>query len=140
MTDTSLVQGEFAPADTSFAADISVQSSPLDAVVSAVEADAAVTAEPNGFIELGLAPELVQAVADLSDVAWAGVSLGDQGYAVVKVEKVLPRAKRDAAVPNQEVAQYTQWWTAAESQAYYEMLKEQFRVKLMVPAPAPPQR
>ncbi|MBE0589339.1 MAG: peptidylprolyl isomerase, partial [Hydrogenophaga sp.] len=66
--------------------------------------------------------------------AWAGVSLGDQGYAVVKVEKILPRAKRDAAVPNQEVAQYTQWWTAAESQAYYEMLKEQFRVKLMVPA------
>jgi peptidyl-prolyl cis-trans isomerase D len=66
--------------------------------------------------------------------AWAGVSLGDQGYAVVKVEKILPRAKRDAAVPNQEVALYTQWWTAAESQAYYEMLKEQFRVKLMVPA------
>ena len=32
MTDTSLVQGEFAPADTSFAADLSVQSSPLDAV------------------------------------------------------------------------------------------------------------
>ncbi|MDP3230123.1 MAG: DEAD/DEAH box helicase [Acidovorax sp.] len=66
MTDTSLVQGEFAPADTSFAADLSVQSSPLDAVVeSAAEADAAVTAEPNGFVELGLAPELVQAVADL---------------------------------------------------------------------------
>ncbi|WP_010463522.1 DEAD/DEAH box helicase [Acidovorax radicis] len=66
MTDTSLVQGEFAPADTSFAADVSVQSSPLDAVVaSAIEADVAVTAEPNGFIELGLAPELVQAVADL---------------------------------------------------------------------------
>lgn len=66
MTDTSLVQGEFAPADTSFAADISVQSSPLDAVVAAAaEGDAAVTAEPNGFVELGLAPELVQAVADL---------------------------------------------------------------------------
>ena len=67
MTDTSLVQGEFAPADTSFAADISVQSSPLDAVADIVsaEADVAVTAEPNGFVELGLAPELVQAVADL---------------------------------------------------------------------------
>ena len=66
MTDTSLVQGEFAPADTSFAADISVQSSPLDAVVEiAADADAAVAAEPNGFIELGLAPQLVQAVADL---------------------------------------------------------------------------
>src|SRR3989344_5445947 len=59
MTDTSLVQGEFAPAD------IYVQSSPLDAVVAAAtEADVAVTAEPNGFIELGLAPELVQAVAE----------------------------------------------------------------------------
>ena len=67
MTDTSLVQGEFAPADTSFAADVSVQSSLLDAVVAAAaaEGDAAVTAEPNGFVELGLAPELVQAVADL---------------------------------------------------------------------------
>ena len=66
MTDTFLVQGDFAPADTSFAADNSVQSSPLDALaVSAAEADVAVTAEPNGFVELGLAPELVQAVADL---------------------------------------------------------------------------
>ena len=61
MTDTSLVQGEFAPAETSFAADLSVQS-PLDSV--AANSDA-VTVEPNGFVELGLAPELVQAVADL---------------------------------------------------------------------------
>ena len=76
MTDTSLVQGEFAPADTSFAADISMQSSPLDALVaSAVEADVAVTAEPNGFIELGLAPELVQAVADLGYTQPTGVQL-----------------------------------------------------------------
>ncbi|AOG21907.1 DEAD/DEAH box helicase [Acidovorax sp. RAC01] len=62
MTDTSLVQGEFAPANISLAADVSVQS-PLDSV-AAVAAEE-VTAEPNGFIELGLAPELVQAVADL---------------------------------------------------------------------------
>ena len=61
MTDTSLVQGEFAPAETSFAADLSVQSS-LDSV--AADSDA-VTVEPNGFVELGLAPELVQAVSDL---------------------------------------------------------------------------
>ncbi len=66
MTDTSLVQGDFAPADTSIAADVSVQSSPLDAVVSAaMQGDAEVSAEPNGFVELGLAPELVRAVADL---------------------------------------------------------------------------
>ncbi len=62
MTDTSLVQGEFAPANISLAADVSVQS-PLDSVVAVAAEE--VTAEPNGFIELGLAPELVQAVADL---------------------------------------------------------------------------
>src|SRR6478672_5559242 len=75
MTDTSLVQGEFAPADTSFVADAFVQS-PLDVVgVDALDADVAVTAEPNGFIELGLAPELVQAVADLGYTQPTGVQL-----------------------------------------------------------------
>lgn len=59
MTDTFQVQGEFAPAEFS-AADVSV----INAVDS-TEPSEAVTAEPNGFIELGLAPELVQAVADL---------------------------------------------------------------------------
>ena len=58
MTDTFQVQGEFAPAESSFVAEISVQDAPEH-----LAAD--VTAEPNGFIELGLAPELVQAVADL---------------------------------------------------------------------------
>ena len=62
MTDTSLVQGEFAPANISLAADVSVQS-PLDSVVAVAAEE--VTAEPNGFIDLGLAPELVRAVADL---------------------------------------------------------------------------
>ncbi len=75
MTDTSLVQGEFAPADTSFVADAFVQS-PLDVVgIDALDADVAVTAEPNGFIELGLAPELVQAVADLGYTQPTGVQL-----------------------------------------------------------------
>lgn len=59
MTDTLQVQGEFAPAESSFAAEISAVAAVADASVDAV------TAEPNGFVELGLAPELVQAVADL---------------------------------------------------------------------------
>ena len=53
MTDTSLVQGEFTPAQFSLAADVSAE---------AVQES---TTEPNGFIDLGLAPELVRAVADL---------------------------------------------------------------------------
>ena len=58
MTDTFQVQGDFASADAAIS-EVSLQ----DTVMLAD--DAAVTAEPNGFIELGLAPELVQAVADL---------------------------------------------------------------------------
>jgi hypothetical protein len=53
MTDTSLVQGEFAPADTSIAAVIAEQST-LDTSIECTSD--AVTAEPNGFVELGLAP------------------------------------------------------------------------------------
>ena len=60
MTDTFQVQGDFASADAAIS-EVSRQ----DTVALADDADAAVTAEPNGFIELGLAPELVQAVADL---------------------------------------------------------------------------
>lgn len=60
MTDILAVQGDFAPADT--------HSLPVnDQSVADLGMDdtAAVTAQPNGFVELGLAPELVQAVADL---------------------------------------------------------------------------
>lgn len=67
--------------------------------------------------------------------AWVGVSLGEQGYAVVRVDKVLPRAPRDGQAQVQEVQQYGQWWASAEGQAYYDSLKERFKVKLLVPEP-----
>jgi peptidyl-prolyl cis-trans isomerase D len=67
--------------------------------------------------------------------AWVGVKLDGQGYAVVKVNAVLPRLPREAASGSQEVQQVGQWWTAAESLAYYELLKERFKVKMMVPEP-----
>ena len=68
---------------------------------------------------------------------WKGVSLGNQGYAVIQVEKVLPREARDAQAQQQEVQQYGQWWSSAEGQAYYETLKERFKVRIEVPAPQP---
>lgn len=66
---------------------------------------------------------------------WTGVSLGDQGYAVIKVEKVLDRDVREPAALAEEVRQYNQWWAAAEAQAYYEWLKQRFKVKMLVKAP-----
>jgi peptidyl-prolyl cis-trans isomerase D len=69
--------------------------------------------------------------------AWQGVSLGNAGYAVIKVEKVLPRQSRDdAAVARQERAQYGQLWSAAEAQAYYDTLYSRFKVRILAPAPS----
>jgi peptidyl-prolyl cis-trans isomerase D len=69
-----------------------------------------------------------------------GIDLGAAGYAVVSVDKVLPKAAVDETRARQELVQYTRWWTAAESLAYYDVLKERFKVKFLAAAPvaAPP--
>ncbi|NPC56636.1 SurA N-terminal domain-containing protein [Caenimonas soli] len=67
--------------------------------------------------------------------ALVGVDLGDQGYAVVKVNKVLPRETQPPEVAKQEIQQYGQWWASAENLAYYELLKERFKVQVKVPKP-----
>lgn len=67
--------------------------------------------------------------------AWEGVSLGDDGYAVVQVEAVLPRTPRDEASRREELAQYHQRWAAGEAQAYYDWLKQRYKVKMHVKAP-----
>jgi peptidyl-prolyl cis-trans isomerase D len=56
-----------------------------------------------------------------------GVDLGDQGYVVVKVTKVLGRDPV-AADPARSQSQYAQAWAAAEAQAYYVALKSRFKV------------
>ena len=71
--------------------------------------------------------------------ALSGVDLAAQGYAVIKVTQVLPREPRDEAATRQERAQYTQWWTAAESLAYYKLMQERFKVEFKVSKPIPGQ-
>lgn len=67
--------------------------------------------------------------------AWVGVDLGAQGYAVVKVNRVVPREAPDAQRAQQERQQYLQWWTTAEGLAYYELLKQRFKVQIKAPRP-----
>lgn len=64
-----------------------------------------------------------------------GVNLGAKGYAVVKINKVLPRTPPEAAENAQQLSQYAQMWTAAENQAYYQQLKERAKVEVLVPSP-----
>jgi peptidyl-prolyl cis-trans isomerase D len=61
--------------------------------------------------------------------AYVGVDLGDQGYAVAKIEKVLGRdpVAADAA---RAQSQYAKAWGDAESQAYYEALKKRLNVEI----------
>ncbi len=68
----------------------------------------------------------------------AGVDLGSQGYAIIKVAKVLPRDVPVDAVAQQERSQYTQWWTSAETLAYYNGLKERVKAQILVTKPEAP--
>ena len=68
--------------------------------------------------------------------AWVGVDLGAEGFAVLKVLKVLPREAPAPEQARQEVGQYTRAWTAAETMAYYESLKSRFKARIDVPKPA----
>lgn len=67
--------------------------------------------------------------------AFVGVDLGAKGYAVVKINKVTPRTPPQAAENAQQITQYSQMWTSAESQAYYKLLKERAKVEILVPSP-----
>lgn len=65
--------------------------------------------------------------------AVAGVALGEDGFVVARVTKVLGRDPV-AADSKQVSAQYAQTWGAAEVQAYYAALKSRFKVEVNMPA------
>ncbi len=68
--------------------------------------------------------------------ALVGVDLGAQGYAVVRVNKSIPREQPPEAVAKQEALRYTQWWTQAETLAYYNLLKDRLKAEIKVAKPA----
>ncbi len=83
------------------------------------------------------APILAAALrADASSLpAFIGVDLGSQGYSVVRVNKILPRVAPADAALKQDRAQYAKWWSGAENQAYYSLLRERFKAEIMVAHP-----
>ena len=68
--------------------------------------------------------------------AFIGVDLATQGYAVVKVEKVLPREPASAEVAKQEQQQFARWIGAAQNAAYYDLLKDRVKTQIKVAKPA----
>lgn len=66
---------------------------------------------------------------------WVGIDLGPQGYALVRVNRVVAREAAAQATLRQSRDQYAQWWSGAESQAYYALLKEKLKAEILVPNP-----
>jgi peptidyl-prolyl cis-trans isomerase D len=86
--------------------------------------------QPPGLVEAALR-------ADPATLpAFVGVDLGPQGYAVVRVNKVLPREPANPEAAKQELQQYARAWGAAENLAYYNLLKDRFKTQIKVPKPA----
>ena len=88
------------------------------------------------------APALPQAVmdaalrADPSKLpALVGVDLGVQGYAVVRVNKIVPRPEATPQQAEQSRAQFSRLWSQAESQAYLASLKSKFKVEMVAQKP-----
>ncbi len=82
-------------------------------------------------------PQVVDAIlrADPAKLpAASGVDLGPQGYAVVRVTKVLaPEDNKDLMTQAQQ--QFTQLWGAAETQAYLAELKLMLKAEILIPKP-----
>ena len=86
----------------------------------------------------GQPPQVVEAAlrADPTALpAFAGVELGEQGYAVVKVNKLLPREQPSPEQAKQELEQYERWWASAEGLAYYNLLRTRFKAQILAPKP-----
>ena len=68
--------------------------------------------------------------------AFVGVDLGPGGYAVARVEKVLPKAAPSESDASQNRQRYEQAWAAAEAQQYYQWLKARHKAAIFAPNPA----
>jgi peptidyl-prolyl cis-trans isomerase D len=86
-------------------------------------------AQPQAVIDAALRADPAKMPALL------GVDLGDQGYAIVRVNKVLPRLEVTAQQSEQSRQQFARLWGQAESQAYLASLKSQFKVEMRVEKP-----
>jgi peptidyl-prolyl cis-trans isomerase D len=68
--------------------------------------------------------------------AWVSVDLGDEGYAVVVIEKVLPADLAEAGSLDKAREQVAQLWAQAESEAYYTALRTRYKAVVLDSAKA----
>ncbi|MDR0780362.1 MAG: SurA N-terminal domain-containing protein [Pseudomonadales bacterium] len=84
-------------------------------------------------------PQLLEAMlrADAAKLPlFVGVDLGAEGYAVARVDKVLPKVEPAADIATQGRERYELMWSMAEAGQYYEWLKSRYKASITVPDPA----
>lgn len=84
-----------------------------------------------------MSPKLIDAVLKAKAdplPAWVGVDLGDEGYAVAMIEKVLPADAADTGAPEQARSQYSQMWSRAEIEAYQLALRKRYKADIIAKA------
>jgi peptidyl-prolyl cis-trans isomerase D len=84
-------------------------------------------------------PKVVDAVlrADPNKLpSVSGVDLGVQGFAVLRVTKILPPEAENKELMVQAQQQFTQLWGTAETQAYIAQLKAMMKAEILVPKPS----
>jgi peptidyl-prolyl cis-trans isomerase D len=84
-------------------------------------------------------PKVVDAVlrADPNKLpSVSGVDLGLQGFAVLRVTKILPPEAENKELMLQAQQQFTQLWGTAETQAYISQLKSMMKAEILVPKPS----
>ena len=82
-------------------------------------------AQPRALVDAALRADPAQLPA------LVGVDLGSEGYAVLRVNKIVPREAQSEAQAAATRQQFAQLWAQAEVQAYLEALKKQFKVELL---------
>lgn len=86
----------------------------------------------------GQPPALLEQVMSVDQgalPAWVGVDLGEAGYQVAQVTRVVESLPLPTEAAAQRHQQYVRLWTNAEALAYYELLKQRFKAQIKVPRP-----
>ena len=66
--------------------------------------------------------------------AWVGVDLGNEGYAVLRVNKIVPREAQSPEQAQQARQQFAQLWSQTEVQAYLAALRKALKVDIVASA------
>jgi len=93
-------------------------------------------AEPLGLPPPVLMAALSAAAPTAAAPTWVGVDLGDDGFVVLRVNRVQERTAPEAERAAQERQQLAQLWARAETQAYLKSLRARFGVEILVPRDA----